>query len=73
MAFRRSAYGGSLALIWIGSMALMMLWLDAALFGGRAVGCLLRAGGVGAAMATAALAEEAAELMGPDMGRPSHS
>jgi hypothetical protein len=51
MAFRRSAYVGLLALIWIGS---------------------LPAGGVGAPLATVALAEEAVELMGPDMGRPSH-
>jgi hypothetical protein len=59
---RRSAYIGLLLLIWLGSMTLVMLWLDAMLFGGRALGCFLLAGGVGAAMATVALAEEAAEL-----------
>jgi len=62
---RRSIYIALLALIWLGSMVLVTLWLDAALFGGRALGCFLLAGGVGAAMTTVALAEEAAELLRP--------
>jgi hypothetical protein len=62
---RRSVYIALLALIWIGSMAFVMLWLDAVLFGGSALGCFLLAGSVGAAMTTVALAEEAAELLRP--------
>jgi hypothetical protein len=62
---RRSIYIALLALIWLGSMALVTLWLDAALFGGRALGCFLLAGGVGAAMTTVALAEEATEMLRP--------
>jgi hypothetical protein len=57
---RRTIYIALLALIWLGSMALVTLWLDAALFGGRALGCFLLAGGV-----TVALAEEAAEMLRP--------
>jgi hypothetical protein len=61
---RRSIYIALLALIWLGSMALVMLWLDTFLFGGgRGPGGLfLLMGGVGASMTTIALVEEFVEL-----------